>query len=106
MSSARAALVSGKFRHGRPAIWPAPPISRTLRHVTNRTTSLSAMIEASLQDLPCAMGHEVDDEEQEDAEHGAGEALGDALGDVRDEDDEGGADDRAGQPADAADDHA
>src|SRR5207248_5530983 len=58
------------------------------------------------RDLPCAVRHEVDDEEQEYAEHRAGETFGDALRHVRHEDDEGGADDRAGQPADAADDHA
>src|ERR1043166_9175343 len=56
--------------------------------------------------LPCAMRHEEDHDEQQDAEHGAGEALGDALGNVRHEDDEGGAHERARQPADAADHHA
>src|SRR5260363_226814 len=56
--------------------------------------------------LPRAVRHEEDDEEQQDAEHRAGQALGDALGDVRNEDDEGGADEGAGQPADAADHHA
>jgi hypothetical protein len=48
------------------------------------------------------MRHEVNDEEQQHTEHRAGEALGDALGDVRHEDDERASDDRAGQPADAA----
>src|SRR5262245_29488023 len=56
--------------------------------------------------LPCAMRHEEDHDEQQDAEHGAGEALGNALGDVRHEDDEGSADERARQPADATDHHA
>src|SRR4029453_4253191 len=56
--------------------------------------------------LPCAMRHEEDHDEQQDAEHGAGETLGNALGDVRHEDDEGGTDERARQPADAADHHA
>ncbi|KAG5719640.1 hypothetical protein E4T56_gene17499, partial [Termitomyces sp. T112] len=69
-------------------------------------SELSGELLAQDRDLPCAMRHEVDDEEQEDAEHGAGEALGDALRHVRHEDDEGGADERAGQPAHAADDHA
>src|SRR6266702_8445575 len=57
-------------------------------------------------DLPGAVRYEEDDEEQQHAEHRAGEALGNALRDVGDEDDEGGADDRSGQPANAADDHA
>src|SRR6267154_3096595 len=56
--------------------------------------------------LPGAMRHEEDDKEQQDAEHGAGEALGNTFGDVGHEDDEGRADDRPGQPADAADHHA
>src|SRR5579883_994543 len=74
--------------------------------------SLLAFLEAAEQmlgdecDLPGAMRHQEDDEKQNDAEHGAGKALGDALGDVRNEDDKGGADDRAGKPADTADDHA
>src|SRR3954466_2111550 len=58
------------------------------------------------RDLPRAVRHEVDDGEQEYAEYGAGEALGDALRHVRHEDDESCADERAGQPADATDDHA
>src|SRR5258708_16544797 len=57
-------------------------------------------------DLPCAVRHQEDDKEQQDAEHRAGEAFGNSLRNVRHEDDEGGADDRARQPADAADDHA
>src|SRR5882757_5179274 len=57
-------------------------------------------------DLPRAVRHEEDDKEQQDAEHGAGEALGNSLRNVRHEDDEGTSDDRARQPADAADDHA
>src|SRR3954452_5131163 len=58
------------------------------------------------RDLPRAVRHEVDDGDQEYAEYGAGEALGDALRHVRHEDDESCADERAGQPADATDDHA
>src|SRR5438552_18189952 len=57
-------------------------------------------------DLPGAMRHEEDDKEQKHAEHRAGETFRDSLRDVRHEDDEGGADDRSGQPADAADHHA
>src|SRR6267143_2001628 len=56
--------------------------------------------------LPCTVRHQEDDEEQKDAEHSAGETLGNSLRDVRHEDDEGGAYDRSGQPADAADHHA
>src|SRR5690349_3826002 len=56
--------------------------------------------------LPCAVRHEEDHDEQQDAEHGAGEALGNLLGDVGHKDDEGGAYERPGQPADAADHHA
>src|SRR5580704_15895544 len=37
-------------------------------------------------DLPCAMRHQEDDEEQQHAEHGAGQTLGDAFRDVRHED--------------------
>src|ERR1700745_3018164 len=40
-------------------------------------------------DLPCAVRHQEDDEKQDDAEHGAGEAFGDSLRDVRHKDDEG-----------------
>src|ERR1700726_726450 len=50
--------------------------------------------------LPGAVRHKEDDEEQEHAEYGAGEALGNAFRDVGYEDDKGGADDRSGQPAD------
>src|SRR5579863_6376806 len=46
--------------------------------------------------LPCAVRHKVDDEKQNDAEHGAGKTLGDSLGDIRNENDEGGTDDRPG----------
>src|SRR2546423_1792053 len=35
------------------------------------------------RDLPCAVRHQEDDKEQQDAEHGAGKALGNSLGDVR-----------------------
>src|ERR1700752_3315610 len=56
--------------------------------------------------LPCAMWHEEDHDEEQDAEHGAGQALVDALGDVGHEDDEGGTDEGSRQPADAADHHA
>src|SRR5260221_9624999 len=57
-------------------------------------------------DLPRAVRHKEDDQDQDDAEHGAGQTLGDAFGDVRHEHDEGRAGERAGQPADAADHHA
>src|SRR5438128_1765972 len=57
-------------------------------------------------DLQCAVRHQEDDYEQQDTEYGAGEALGNPLRDVRHEDDEGASDDRARQPADAADHHA
>src|SRR5579863_907612 len=56
--------------------------------------------------LPCAVRHKENDEKQNDAEHGAGKTLGDSLGDVRNEDDEGGTDNRPGQPSHTADDHA
>src|SRR5215469_6805936 len=58
------------------------------------------------RNLPGAMRHQVNDQEQQDAEHRARKSLGDAFGDVRHEDDEGRADERPGQPSDAADDHA
>src|SRR5664279_3879130 len=58
------------------------------------------------RDLPGAVRHQEDDEEQQHSEHGAGEALRNSLRDIRHEDDEGRADDRAGQPSDAADHHA
>src|SRR6476469_8018962 len=57
-------------------------------------------------DLPGAVRHQEDDEEQKHAEHGAGKALRDSFRDVRHEDDEGRAHDRAGQPSHAADHHA
>src|SRR6185437_2710522 len=57
-------------------------------------------------DLSRPVRDQEDDKEEQDAEHGAGEALGDAFRDVRDEDDERRSDKGAGQPADAADDHA
>src|SRR3954447_20277405 len=56
--------------------------------------------------LPCAVRHQEDDEEEQHAEHRAGEALGNAFRDVGNEDDERRADQRSGQPADAADHHA
>src|SRR6266481_6339006 len=56
--------------------------------------------------LPCTVRHQEDDEEQQHAEHGAGETLGDSLRDIGYEDDEGRAHDRSGQPSDAADHHA
>src|SRR5689334_11163619 len=56
--------------------------------------------------LPGAMRHEEDHDEQENAEHGAGETLVDTLGDVGHENDEGCTDERSGQPADAAHHHA
>src|SRR5579871_3320451 len=57
-------------------------------------------------DLPGAVRHQEDDEKQDDAEHRAGKAFRDALRNIRHEDDEGRADDRPGQPANAADHHA
>src|SRR5215211_2192105 len=56
--------------------------------------------------LPGAVRHQEDDEEQEHAEYRTGEALGNAFRNVGHEDDEGRADQRSGQPADAADHHA
>src|SRR5271154_5957786 len=58
------------------------------------------------RDLPRAMRHQEDDEEQKYAEYRTGEPLGNTLGDVRHEDDKGRADDRSRQPPDATDHHA
>src|SRR6516225_6226193 len=46
------------------------------------------------RNLPSAVRHEEDHQEQQHAEDGAGEALGDVFRDVRHEDDESRADDR------------
>src|ERR1700712_682365 len=54
------------------------------------------------RDLSCAMRHEKDDEEQKDAEYGAGQAFRNAFRDVGNEHDEGRSDDRSRQPAHAA----
>src|SRR5258707_10464499 len=50
-------------------------------------------------DLPCAVRHQEDHKEQQDAEHGAGKALGNSLGDIQHEDDDDTSDDRARPPA-------
>src|ERR1700753_55023 len=57
-------------------------------------------------DLPGAVRHQEDDEEQEHGAHGAGKTLRDAFRDVRNDDDERRAHDRSRQPPHAADDHA
>src|SRR6476661_1973111 len=67
---------------------------------------LADQIVADHRDLPCPVWHQEDDEEQQHAEHRAGQAFRNSLSDVRNEDDEGRADDRTGQPSDAADNHA
>src|ERR1700722_4836183 len=57
-------------------------------------------------DLPCAVRHQEDDEEQQNAEYSAGKTLRDPFRDIRNEDDERRAHDRSWQPTHAADDHA
>src|SRR6478609_2572095 len=71
--------------------------SSLLRLLVSVLLELTDKLLADDGNLPCAVRHEENDEEEQHAEHGAGEPLGDALGDVRHEDDEGAADDRARQ---------
>src|SRR5437764_14297260 len=49
----------------------------------------------AIGDLPGAMRHQENDDEQDDAEHRAGKSLRDSLGDVGHEYDEGRADQRS-----------
>src|ERR1700677_392667 len=59
-----------------------------------------------IADLSRSTRNKKDNKEQQHSEHGAGKALRNTFGDVGHKDDESRADDRSGQPADAADHHA
>src|ERR1043165_1439367 len=83
----------------------AQAISRCFqnRMVSSTLTALHQFASDQTREPGGPTWHQIDDDEQDDAIHGAGEALRHGLRDIRNEQDEQSADHRAGNRRDAAD---